>query len=120
MPGKGRYTFILPDFCRKVNETDKKVRAAYIGFVHVAVLPKIPPRGMKKLPQNLRNTQLTFCTYISRIISIHYVSIIRFVPLLRIQALGGNHFEGLGIYNYRRGDGSCHQRSAGNSKQGWR
>ena len=74
-----------------------------------ATFYKIPPGGTEKFFSLCRKQQLTFCRYTDKILSIHYehlyLSLVSF--FLKNYVLGGNHIEGLGIYNHRRGDGSC-------------
>ena len=79
---------------------------------------KIPLPGIPFLVELWTKPQLTFCFETGRIILIHYVPIVTYGRA--IMYLGGNHIEGLGMFNYCRGDGSSYQRSAGKRQKGWR
>ena len=80
---------------------------------------KTPSGGFLFLVELWTKPQLTFCFETGRIILIHYVPIWKIYGRA-IMYLGGNHIEGLGMFNYCRGDGSSYQCSAGKRQKGWR
>jgi hypothetical protein len=78
---------------------------------------------MEKIMSFAGKRQLTFRPEMSKIMLIHYATPKGGASVCckenKYYILGGNKIEGLGIYYIRRGDGSCHQFSAGNRAEGW-